>query len=192
MTQLSIFQSLPMLIVEKVIEYLEGRPRNSSDSDSIIDMDEYNMAKVCSLLLWVSECWRVAALSVICDNCEVCFESLPKGFSVRYPALPPNFAFPQYCMEKLVKRVVVHAPSWSDIGSEKFGSAPSQPEFAFPVFPSAATLMVCMDEEDANPSKARRRSQTEMDPEANSLPKALNNDTAQSGEPGIATTIQVQ
>ncbi|KAJ2055506.1 hypothetical protein GGI17_006628 [Coemansia sp. S146] len=153
MTQLSPFQTLPMLIVEKVVEYLEGHPRNLFDTDISIGMDECNMAKASRPLLWVSECWRVAALSVICDNCEISFGSSPKGFGVRYPALLPNFTFPQYHMEKLVKRVVVVAPSWSDIGSGKFGSTPSQPGFVFPVFPSAATLMVCMDEEDANPLK---------------------------------------
>ncbi|KAJ2058634.1 hypothetical protein GGI17_004902, partial [Coemansia sp. S146] len=82
------------------------------------------------------------------------FDNTPKGFSVRYPALPPDFSFPQYNMEKLVKRVVVMAPSWSDIGSRKFSITPTLPEF--PIFLSAATLMVCLDEDDVNPRKAGR------------------------------------
>ncbi|KAJ2062814.1 hypothetical protein GGI17_002202 [Coemansia sp. S146] len=105
MTQLSPLQTLPMLIVEKVVGYLEERPRNLFDTDIDIDLVEYNMAKASRQLLWVSERWRVAALSIICDNCEINFDNTPKGFSVRYPALPPNFSLPQYNMEKLVKRV---------------------------------------------------------------------------------------
>ncbi|KAJ2872243.1 hypothetical protein GGH93_004180 [Coemansia aciculifera] len=97
---------------------------NSFDTDISIDMDKYNMAKACGQLLWVSECWWIAAIKIVCDNCEIDFESSPKGFDVRYPAFPPNFGFAQYHMEKMVKRVAVHAPSWSDIGGGKLGSTP--------------------------------------------------------------------
>ncbi|KAJ2752844.1 hypothetical protein GGI19_003546 [Coemansia pectinata] len=121
-----------------------------------INIDQYNMAKTVRPLLWVSERWRVAALSIICDNCEINFDNTPKGFSMKYPALPDSFSFTQYRMEKLVKRVVVTAPSWSDICSGRFSSTPSGPEFDFPIFPSAATLMVCLDENDVNPPKAGR------------------------------------
>ncbi|KAJ2097146.1 hypothetical protein GGI09_003990 [Coemansia sp. S100] len=154
MASLSLFQTLPMLIVEKVLEYLEAHTRNAFDTDIDIDLVEYNEAKTVRPLIWVSERWRVAALSIICDNCEVNFDSSPRGFSVRYPALPDKFSFSQYNMEKLVKRVVVFAPSWKDMGSGKFRITPSLPKFL--VFPSAATLMVRLDEDDANPSKARR------------------------------------
>ncbi|KAJ2102723.1 hypothetical protein GGI09_001065 [Coemansia sp. S100] len=128
MASLSPFQTLPMLIVLKVVDYLEERPRNTFDTDIDIDLVEYNEAKTVRPLLWVSERWRVAALSIICDNCEVNFDSSP--------------------------RVVVLAPSWSDIGSRKFRITPSLPKF--PIFPSAATLMVCLDEDDVNPQKAGR------------------------------------
>ncbi|KAJ2104203.1 hypothetical protein GGI16_002818, partial [Coemansia sp. S142-1] len=157
MASLPPFQTLPMLIVLKVVDYLEERPRNTFDTDIDIDIVEYNEAKTVCPLIWVSECWRVAALSIICDNCEVNFDSSPKGFSVCYPALPllpDNNSFSQYHIEKLVKRVVVLAPSWSDIGSGKFRITPSLPKF--PIFPSAATLMVCLDEDDVNPRKAGR------------------------------------
>ncbi|KAJ2879404.1 hypothetical protein H4R27_005330, partial [Coemansia aciculifera] len=97
---------------------------NSFNTDISIDMDKYNMAKACGQLLWVSECWCIAAIKIVCDNCEIDFESSPKGFDVRYPAFPPNFGFAQYHMEKMVKRVAVYAPSWSDIGGGKLGSTP--------------------------------------------------------------------
>ncbi|KAJ2252502.1 hypothetical protein GGI13_003243 [Coemansia sp. RSA 455] len=157
MASLSSFQTLPMLIVEKVLEYLEAHTRNAFDTDIDIDLVEYNEAKTVCPLLWVSERWRVAALSIICDNCEVNFNDSSKGFSVSYPALPllpDNNSFSQYHMEKLVKRVVVLAPSWSDIGSRKFRITPSLPKF--PIFPSAATLMVCLDDDDVNPQRAGR------------------------------------
>ncbi|KAJ2030455.1 hypothetical protein IW146_000157 [Coemansia sp. RSA 922] len=157
MASLPPFQTLPMLIVLKVVDYLEERPRNTFDTDIDIDLVEYNEANTVCPLIWVSERWRVAALSIICDNCEVNFDSSPRGFSVSYPALPllpDNNSFSQYHMEKLVKRVVVLAPSWSDIGSRKFRITPSLPKF--PIFPSAATLMVCLDEDDVNPQKAGR------------------------------------
>ncbi|KAJ2860067.1 hypothetical protein GGH94_005743 [Coemansia aciculifera] len=62
---------------------------------------------------------------------------------------------------------------WNDIGSEKFGGTPSWPEFEFPVFLSAATLMVCMDEEDANPSKTGHGKL----PAANAMPPSRNQAT---------------
>ncbi|KAJ2864678.1 hypothetical protein GGH94_002768 [Coemansia aciculifera] len=175
MTQLSLFQTLPMLIVEKVVEYLEARTRNAFDTDIDIDIDQYNMAKTVRPFLWVSERWRVAALSIICDNCEINFDNTPKGFSMKYPALPDSFSFTQYRMEKLVKRVVVTSLSWSDICSGKFSSTPSGPEFNFPIFPSAATLMVCLDEDDVNPPKAGRG----VAPAASTMPPNRNKETVE-------------
>ncbi|KAJ2489210.1 hypothetical protein IWW37_004191 [Coemansia sp. RSA 2050] len=95
MTLFSPFQTLPMLIVEKVVEYLEGRARNSFDTKFDISISKYNREKVVHQLLWVSERWRVAALSVLCDNCVIHFNNSSKGFDVKYPALPGDFSFPQ-------------------------------------------------------------------------------------------------
>ncbi|KAJ2790502.1 hypothetical protein GGI18_001757 [Coemansia linderi] len=153
MASLSSFQTPPMLIVEKVVEYLEGRARNSFDTEYDINIGKYNREKVVHPLLWVSERWRMAALSIICDNCVIHFNS-SKGFNVKYPAFSDGFSFPQYHVERLVKRVVVLAPSWSDLGSGKFSSAFSKSTLELPTFPSAATLMVCLqDDDDVGPQK---------------------------------------
>ncbi|KAJ2834242.1 hypothetical protein GGI24_000484 [Coemansia furcata] len=173
MAVLSAFQTLPMLIVEKVVEYVDRRNRNVLDSDIALDIDEYNNTKASHQLLWVSERWRVAALSIICDNCEIDFEHSRKGYSVKYPALPLEFSAQQYDMKKSVKQAVVFAPSWSDIGSRKFGIASFQSESELPVFPSASTLMVCLDEDDANPAKARYRTP----PATNSVSMDRNQET---------------
>ncbi|KAJ2828428.1 hypothetical protein FBU31_002922 [Coemansia sp. 'formosensis'] len=147
MTALSPFQILPMLIVEKVIECLEGFPRNGFDADISRDVDGYNKAKRVKELLWVSERWRVAAFSTICDNCEINFDNSSKGYSVRYPPFPAGFPFPQSRAEMLVKRVVVMVSSQCDICDEKSRCIHFRPNLKLPVFPSAATLMVCLDKD---------------------------------------------
>ncbi|KAJ2038825.1 hypothetical protein H4S03_002084 [Coemansia sp. S3946] len=61
------FQILPMLIVYKTVEYLEGCSKYSIG----LDMDKHNKSKaVLTPLLSVSERWRRAALESICDNCQ--------------------------------------------------------------------------------------------------------------------------
>ncbi|KAJ2799446.1 hypothetical protein H4S07_005435, partial [Coemansia furcata] len=147
MTALSPFQILPMLIVEKVIECLEGFPRNGFDADISRDVDGYNKAKRVKELLWVSERWRVAAFSTICDNCEINFDNSSKGYSVRYPPFPAGFPFPQSRAEMLVKRVVVMVSSQCDICDEKSRCIHFRPNLKLPVFPPAATLMVCLDKD---------------------------------------------
>ncbi|KAJ2810146.1 hypothetical protein H4S07_002841 [Coemansia furcata] len=102
MAVLSVFQTLPMLIAEKVVEYVDRRNRNVFDSDIALDIDD-----------------------------------------------------------------------WSDIGSGKFGIASFQSESELPVFPSASTLMVCLDENDANPAKARYGTL----PASNSVPVDRNQET---------------
>ncbi|KAJ2404601.1 hypothetical protein GGF41_007189, partial [Coemansia sp. RSA 2531] len=71
------FQTLPMLIVELVVEYLEERTRASLDGS----IERHNSNKlVLTPLLWVSESWRLAALSSICDNCSLVFNNSAKGY----------------------------------------------------------------------------------------------------------------
>ncbi|KAJ2746907.1 hypothetical protein GGI20_000986 [Coemansia sp. BCRC 34301] len=113
----SLFQTLPMLIVEMIVEYLEGSPRNL-------------------------ERWRVAALGSICNNCEIDYNGGPHDYDIRYPALPTTFTYPQYCKESLVKLVIVFGPDWGDICSGKFNSTLVQLNRKCPVFLSATSLVV--------------------------------------------------
>ncbi|KAJ2404286.1 hypothetical protein GGI10_005560 [Coemansia sp. RSA 2530] len=99
-----------MLIVERVVEYLEERARNSFDTELDINISKYNREKVVYPLLWVSERWRVAALSVICNSCKIHFDASANGFDMKYPALSDDLSYPQCHMERLVKRAVAMAP----------------------------------------------------------------------------------
>ncbi|KAJ2423031.1 hypothetical protein GGF41_003286 [Coemansia sp. RSA 2531] len=65
------FQTLPILIVYKIVEYLEGRPKYFLG----LDIDKHNKLKTALVpLLLVSERWRIAALESICDNCALDFD----------------------------------------------------------------------------------------------------------------------
>ncbi|KAJ2022643.1 hypothetical protein IWW57_004445, partial [Coemansia sp. S610] len=141
----SRFQTLPMLIVEMVVEYLEERTRTSLDGA----IDRHNSRKtVLTPLLWVSERWREAALNSICDNCSLFFSNTPKGYEVVYPAWPDNFLLPHFDRDKLVKRIVVLAPSWDKICSGAFSKAIVGPIYKRAMFPTATSLMVFLSEDD--------------------------------------------
>ncbi|KAJ2062791.1 hypothetical protein GGI17_002179 [Coemansia sp. S146] len=61
----------------KIIEYLEGRPRNMFDDD----IKKHNeKKKILYPLLSVGEVWCEVALLSICDNCEVTFNDPRGGF----------------------------------------------------------------------------------------------------------------
>ncbi|KAJ1925745.1 hypothetical protein GGI09_000364 [Coemansia sp. S100] len=151
---LSLFQTLPLLILEKVVEYLAERPRDSFDTD----IDKRNECKeVLYPLLSVSERWREAALASLCDNCQIRFDNSPKGLSMTYLALPSGFPFPRHRGQSLVKQVIVNVPSWSDIYSRKFRNISSRSKVDFPVFPSATILMVCVITYGVNSRKPGRR-----------------------------------
>ncbi|KAJ2095850.1 hypothetical protein GGI16_005064, partial [Coemansia sp. S142-1] len=145
MTTLSLFQTLPMSIVDKIVEYLEGSSKNLCDSN----LDKHNKRKkVLRPLLHVSEYWRAAALGSLCDNCEICLDDSPEGYIVRYHALPVGFPFPQYRGEILAKLVVVCVPSMIDIFGRKFSTDPSLLTPDFPIFPSATKLIVYQMEDE--------------------------------------------
>ncbi|KAJ2740757.1 hypothetical protein GGI19_007054, partial [Coemansia pectinata] len=55
MASLSTFLIVPMLIVGKVVEYQEGCPSISLDTDIDIDMDEYSKAKAGRQILLINE-----------------------------------------------------------------------------------------------------------------------------------------
>ncbi|KAJ2866565.1 hypothetical protein GGH94_001457 [Coemansia aciculifera] len=86
-SQRSLFQTLPMLVVHKVVEYLEGRSRTSFS----LDIDAHNKGKaILTPLLSVSEHWCAVALASICDNCLVGFDYASKGIDVSFPAWPAS------------------------------------------------------------------------------------------------------
>ncbi|KAJ2104549.1 hypothetical protein GGI09_000052 [Coemansia sp. S100] len=133
------FQTLPMLIVYKVIEYLEGRRRTAFNSD----IDEHNKTKaVLTPLLRVSERWRMAALDSICDNCKFDFDASCNSVEVTYPAWPADFLYPRFRKNHLVKRVVVAATLWADLYIGKFCEVISRPQYESLMFSSATTLVL--------------------------------------------------
>ncbi|KAJ2440492.1 hypothetical protein GGF42_007607, partial [Coemansia sp. RSA 2424] len=78
-----------MLIVRKVVEYLEGRSRNSFDRV----LDKHNLNKAVLIpLLSVSERWRTAALMSVCDNCELAFDHYRRAVEIAYPAFPDDLS----------------------------------------------------------------------------------------------------
>ncbi|KAJ2431831.1 hypothetical protein GGF41_000356, partial [Coemansia sp. RSA 2531] len=111
---LSPFQTLPMLVVCKVVEYLEGRSTNSFE----LSATEHHERKVIlTPLLLVSKRWRTAALESICDNCELAFIHSRRAFEVRFPAWPADYSYPRFRKTHLVKQITVSAFLWKDISA---------------------------------------------------------------------------
>ncbi|KAJ2884087.1 hypothetical protein H4R27_002348 [Coemansia aciculifera] len=139
--QLSSFQILPMLIVHKVVEYLEGRARNSI----IPNLNEHNKNKaVLTPLLSVSESWRMAALVSICDNCTLDFEYSRSAVEVVIPAWPADFSYPGFRKTLLVKRVVVTAKLWKNMCDGLVCKTISRVQYEGVRFPSASTLVLLL------------------------------------------------
>ncbi|KAJ2796471.1 hypothetical protein H4S07_006211, partial [Coemansia furcata] len=133
----SLFQALPMLVVEKIIEYLEGRPRASFDDD----IDKHNEKKrFLHPLLSISDVWRKAVLASICDNCKIIYIDEQWDIEVTYPACPAGFSYsPRH--NNLVKRVVVTAPSWVTLYDIHSREVITWSQYKGPIFPSATTLV---------------------------------------------------
>ncbi|KAJ2828743.1 hypothetical protein FBU31_002845 [Coemansia sp. 'formosensis'] len=86
-----LFQALPMLVVEKIGEYLEGRHRAWFDDD----IDRHNEKKwLLHPLFSISDVWREAVLASICDNCKIVLTTIeefsrlliqpgPRAFRIR-------------------------------------------------------------------------------------------------------------
>ncbi|KAJ2030294.1 hypothetical protein IWW57_001257 [Coemansia sp. S610] len=139
MSSPSSLQMLPLLIVRKVVEYLEGRSGTSFNPD----IDAHNKAKaVIAPLLFVGERWRVAALESICDNCQLTFNHSRQAVEVTIPAWPTTFTYPQYCRSKHVKRVVVKAALWEDMCDGVFSEVMSMVQYENLSFPFANTLSI--------------------------------------------------
>ncbi|KAJ2880992.1 hypothetical protein H4R27_004380 [Coemansia aciculifera] len=133
----SLFQTLPVLVVRKVVEYLEERPRDYFD----LAINEHNRKKaVLTPLLLVSECWRTVALVSICDNCELTFDRSRKALEATIPAWPADFSLPGFRKAHLVKRVVVAADLWKDMCDGAFCNTMSMVLYEAFSFPCAAFL----------------------------------------------------
>ncbi|KAJ2057188.1 hypothetical protein GGI17_005794 [Coemansia sp. S146] len=135
----SPFQSLPMLIVRKIIEYLEKRAGTSFD----LNIDAYNQGKsVLTTLLSVSERCCAAALVSICDNCLLSFDYSCKAIEVSFPAWPASVPYSQYRKTHPVKRVVVSATLWKEMCDGTFCDIVTRSQYENMSFPSAKTLVL--------------------------------------------------
>ncbi|KAJ2050248.1 hypothetical protein GGI08_005540 [Coemansia sp. S2] len=138
---LSPFQTLPMLVVYKVVEYLEGRSRNSFEFSAT----EHNKRKVIlTPLLLVSERWRTAALESICDNCELDFIHSRRAFEVRFPGWPADYSYPRFRKTHLVKQITVSAFLWKDMCDGTFCDVAAMPQYENMSFPAAKTIYLVL------------------------------------------------
>ncbi|KAJ2811428.1 hypothetical protein H4S07_002068 [Coemansia furcata] len=142
-----------MVVVCKVVEYLEGRRRNSFNPD----IDEHNKTKsILTPLLFVSERWRIAALDSICDNCKFDFDASRESVEVSYPAWPADFSYPRFRKNNLVKQVVVAAAFWADLYTGKFCQVIARPQYESLIFSSATTLILNLSDSIIESSKPIR------------------------------------
>ncbi|KAJ2910709.1 hypothetical protein GGI21_000600 [Coemansia aciculifera] len=133
----SAFQTLPTLVVDMIIEYLEGRFRRSSHSN----INDHNMYKeALAPLVLVSERWRAAVLYSICDNCTLKYNYYSKTIEASFPAWPISLTRPSADKYSLVKHVVVKATTWADSRDSVFSETFDNPQYVDLVFPSATTL----------------------------------------------------
>ncbi|KAJ2754265.1 hypothetical protein GGI19_002528 [Coemansia pectinata] len=109
------YQSLPMLVTKKIIEYLEGRLRSAFDDD----IDKHNETKkILHPLLSVGEVW------------------------LTYPAWSVGVSYSQFLRNNLVKRVVVTAPNWRNMHGKNSRETIAWSRYNGAIFPSATTLVV--------------------------------------------------
>ncbi|KAJ1910672.1 hypothetical protein LPJ71_003129 [Coemansia sp. S17] len=153
------FQTLPMLIVHKVVEYLEGRARSSP----IASLSGHNNNKaVLTPLLPVSESWRRAALISICDNCTLDFDYSRSAVEVDIPAWPADFSYPGFRKALLVKRVVVSAKLWRNMCDGLFCKTISKVQYEGVRFPSATTLVLLLSRDRNGGSSSETAISPEM------------------------------
>ncbi|KAJ2075951.1 hypothetical protein GGI09_005444 [Coemansia sp. S100] len=121
-----MFQTLLMLVMEKIIEYILERPRNSFDND----IKMYGREKIfLTPLLSVSELWREAALASICDSSRIDYNGALKAVELKYFAFPADFSYSRSRRHNFVRRVVLTAPAWGDMRIHKSGEAVAKPSY---------------------------------------------------------------
>ncbi|KAJ2053963.1 hypothetical protein H4S04_000340 [Coemansia sp. S16] len=160
MTGQPLFLTLHMLVVEKIIKYLEGRPRGSFDED--IDYQN-EMKKVLYPLLSIGEIWYEAVLVSICDSCKIVFDDAHGVFKIYFPAWPEGFSYTGFHNYNLVKRVVMVAPSWEDVCDKDASETIAWSRYNGAIFPSATTLVVKL----IKSSSLSRHTTAKLDPKAN-------------------------
>ncbi|KAJ1916705.1 hypothetical protein LPJ71_001916 [Coemansia sp. S17] len=111
---------MPMPIVYKVVEYLDGRSRPRSDFKANSRGDFKHLLLP---LLSVSERWRKAALESLYDFCHLNFNQSHKIPVVASPLLPTGFPFSWMGNAHLVKHVCVES-TLEKVLSEGFFCAP--------------------------------------------------------------------
>ncbi|KAJ2840847.1 hypothetical protein FBU31_000074 [Coemansia sp. 'formosensis'] len=134
-----------MIIVQKVVEYMWGRRKNSLN----LDVAKHNEKKrVLAPLLLVCELWRAAALVFICDNCAVYINCFSRAVEVDFPAWPADFLYPWFRRTLLVKKVTVRVDIWRNLCDNTFVKTIVIPQYEGVVFPSATTLEIELRETD--------------------------------------------
>ncbi|KAJ2074703.1 hypothetical protein GGH13_001134 [Coemansia sp. S155-1] len=145
MTGQPLFLTLPMLVVEKIIKYLEGHPRGSFDED----IDYQNEMK----------------------SCKIVFDDAHGVFKIYFPAWPDGFSYPGFRNYNLVKRVVMVAPSWEDVCDKDSSETIAWSRYNGAIFPSATTLVVKL----IKSSSLSRHTTAKLDPKAshNEIPYTI-------------------
>ncbi|KAJ2813492.1 hypothetical protein H4S07_000644 [Coemansia furcata] len=135
------FQTLPMLLVYKIVEYLEGRSKCSFD----LDIDKHNRLKAVLIpLLSVSECWRKAALESICDNCAFDFDHPRETREMVFPAWPTDFHLTRLRNTNLAKRIVVSVTLGRTLMGTAAGEVITWLLRGGAVAPAARTMLLCL------------------------------------------------
>ncbi|KAJ1906288.1 hypothetical protein LPJ71_004332 [Coemansia sp. S17] len=136
------FQTLPIQIVHKVLEYLEGYPREYFGPTT---EKYYERKAVLAPLLLVGEHWCSAALASICETCELRFIHSRKAVEVTFPAWPASAPYLQYTKTPLVRRVIVSASLWEDLCDGSFCETISMSQYESLMFPLAKTLLLYLN-----------------------------------------------
>ncbi|KAJ2744009.1 hypothetical protein GGI20_003309 [Coemansia sp. BCRC 34301] len=139
--RLSVFQILPLLVMENIIEYLEGRPKDIF----YLNIDDHMFKAALVSLVFVSKHWRITALASICDNCALRYDSYCDTIDVCFPAWPADFSYPQFDKNSHVNHIVVNVTTWLETQDEAFDALLARTECRDVVLPYATTLELRLD-----------------------------------------------